>query len=149
MIYQWFKSYLTDRQQYVEVNGCSSHRYKLDYGVPQGSVLGPVLFLLFINDITHSSDILRFTMFADDTSLILCIDRDVYHTTLKIELSKVMKWFEDNLLLLNYDKTDYLFCGPYFRKNMDTGENDLTELHQCVPMYIIQHKTLPLSLIHI
>ena len=82
-------------------------------------------------------------MFADDTSLFLYIDRDVYHTTLKNELSKVMKWFEDNLLLLNYDKTDYLFCGPYFRKNMDTGENDLTELHQCVRMYIIQHNILP------
>ena len=59
-----------------------------------------------------------------------------------------MKWFEDNLLLLNYDKTDYLFCGPYFRKNMITGDNDLTELHQCAPEYAFQHKVLPQYMYH-
>ena len=148
VVYQWFKSYITDRKQYVEVKGCRSRDYNLEFGVPQGSVLGPLLFLIFINDITYSSDILIFTMFADDTSLILCIDRESYRTTLKIELERVMKWFENNLLLLNIDKTDYLFCSPYYRTNMITGENDLSEIHQCVPEYTIQHKVLPGYMYH-
>ena len=148
VVYQWFKSYLTDRKQYVEVKGCRSHEYNLDFGVPQGSVIGPLLFLIFINDIIYSSDMLNFTMFADDTSLILCIDREAYRTTLKIELERVMKWFENNLLLLNFDKTDYLFCGPYYRMNISPVENDLLELHQCVTEYIIQHKVLPGYMYH-
>ena len=87
-------------------------------------------------------------MFADDTSLILNIDRDLYRDTLKEELKRVMKWFENNSLLLNYDKTDYLFCGPNFRLNLSKGEYDLLELHQCVPHYIIQHKILPNYMFH-
>ena len=59
-----------------------------------------------------------------------------------------MKWFENNLLLLNFDKTDYLFCGPYYRTNMITGENDLSEFHQCVPVYTIQDKVLPGYMYH-
>ena len=68
-------------------------------------------------------------MFADDTSLILNIDRDLYRDTLKEELKRVMKWFENNSLLLNYDKTDYLFCGPNFRLNLSKGEYDLLGTH--------------------
>ena len=66
---KWFHSYLTDRKQFVSFNGKSSELLKYNCGVPQGSVLGPLLFLLYINDLPNISKILNFYFFADDTNI--------------------------------------------------------------------------------
>ena len=68
-ILKWFASYLIDRQQYVSVNGHCSNYLNITYGVPQGSVLGPLLFLIYINDISNSTKVLTFYLFADDTNI--------------------------------------------------------------------------------
>ena len=65
----WFKSYLWCRKQYVFLNGESSTMSPVVCGVPQGSILGPLLFILYINDIVKCSDILNFILFADDINL--------------------------------------------------------------------------------
>ena len=65
----WFTSYLSNREQYVSVNGQTSDNQVISCGVPQGSVLGPLLFLLFINDLPNSSKVLSFFLFADDTNI--------------------------------------------------------------------------------
>lgn len=66
---QWFPSYLNNHQQYTSVNNCSSSRKPIAHGVPQGSILEPFLFLLYINDFHFSSSLLQFLLFADDTTI--------------------------------------------------------------------------------
>ena len=65
----WFCDYLSNRQQYVEFDSCSSKRTKITCGVPQGSILGPLLFLIYINDITRASPVFTYILFADDTNI--------------------------------------------------------------------------------
>ena len=64
-----FKSYLTDRQQYVKINNTSSNLKPVTCGVPQGSVLGPLFFIIYINDLANSSKNGLFRIFADDTGI--------------------------------------------------------------------------------
>ena len=66
---QWFSSYLSNRMQTVTVNGVTSNSVNISCGVPQGSVLGPILFLLCINDFHHCSKVFDFHLFANDTNL--------------------------------------------------------------------------------
>ena len=68
-VLKWFDSYLCNRPQCVNINGTLSDFLNILCGVPQGSVLGPILFLIYINDIQISSDILKFHLFADNTSI--------------------------------------------------------------------------------
>ena len=105
----WFKSYLHERQQYTEIEGTLSDIDYVKCGVPQGSVLGPLLFLLYINDIVNSSSILKFFLFADDTTLFYSAKTSpLLEKQLNDELKKVNKWLISNKLSLNVDKSCFL-----------------------------------------
>ena len=65
----WFQSYLSNRKQYVELDGVKSPNQTILCGIPQGSTLGPLLFLFYITDLPNSSDQLTFKIFADDTNV--------------------------------------------------------------------------------
>ena len=83
MALNWFKSYLQNRKQYVYFNGASSALCPITCGVPQGSVLGPLLYILYVNDVTSCSDILWFMLFAEDSNLF-------YRNNTLMVLEKIM-----------------------------------------------------------
>ena len=103
------KNYLENRQQIVFYNGTKSDTSNITCGVPQGSVLGPLLFILYINDIYAVSDNLDFTLFADDTS-ILNTNKNLNDLQAETneELKKLNDWFKANKLSLNISKTKYI-----------------------------------------
>ena len=108
-VLKWFKSYLYNRDQYVSINGINSTPLRVTSGVPQGSVLGPLLFLIFINDMPNISKKLKFYLFADDTSSYY--ESETLNETIKQmnkELKLVKKWLDGNKLSLNIDKTNYV-----------------------------------------
>ena len=113
----WFTSYLSDRKQFVSLHGTNSEYQTLTCGVPQGSVLGPLLFLLYVNDICNCSSILEFHLFADDTNVFLS-DTNIQklELNLNIELGKVSHWLNANKLSLNIEKTSFVISHPPQRK---------------------------------
>ena len=92
---------------------------KKRWGVPQGSVLGPLLFLLYVNDLCRSSDKLSFYLFADDTNRLYA-DRDInsLERVVNAELSKVQEWLVANKLTLNAKKSNFVIFHPY-QKRLD------------------------------
>ena len=96
-----FKSYLTERQQFTEIVDTLSDMEYIKCGVPQGSILGPLLFLLYINDITESSTLLKFYLFADDTTFYSCKADNNTEVILNNELSKVSSSLASNKLSIS------------------------------------------------
>ena len=113
-VHQWFASYLSNREQFVSVNRHNSSLKKVSCGVPQGSVLGPLLFFIYINDLPNATKSLSFFLFADDTNIYFESD-DIEKLTKKInkELVKLKKWLDCNKLSLNVNKTNFvMFYSP-------------------------------------
>ena len=103
----WLSNYLTNRKQYVNVDGHSSNLLDVTCGLPQGSILGPILFLIYINDICNVSDLL--VLFADDTNIFCSGNSPVeLQVILNHELSKLYVWFSVNKFSLNLEKTNYI-----------------------------------------
>ena len=106
---KWFESYLSNRKQYVSIDNFNSQYKDISVGVPQGSNLGPLLFLIYINDLQFVSDILSVLLFADDTSLVVSgKDPAILNNVINAEMGKVQSWFLANKLQINYAKTCYI-----------------------------------------
>lgn len=116
---EWFESYLDGRTQYVSVDGADSNTCDVTHGVPQGSNLGPLLFLIFLNDFPNCSDFFQFTLFADDSTISHTFDRDRIadiHEDINSQLESVHNWLRVNKIHLNVGKTKHMmfsYRGDY------------------------------------
>ena len=114
ILLKWFESYLTDRKQYVFYNGESSDLKCITCGVPQGSVLGPLLFLIYINDLPNVSDKLKFFLFADDTNIYFeCDNLLTMERVINKELEQLNLWLNVNRLALNISKTNFVIFHTF------------------------------------
>jgi Txe/YoeB family toxin of Txe-Axe toxin-antitoxin module len=111
--YDWIKSYLSQRTQYVKYENHKSSHDTICCGVPQGSILGPLLFLIYINDLVYVSRELYFVLFADDTNVFLS-GKNINDVVNRInnELLSIVEWLKANRLSLNIDKTKYMIFKP-------------------------------------
>ena len=106
---QWMRSYLENRMQFVSIDGTDSKTRHMKYGVPQGSILGPLLFIIYINDIPHVSNLAKFILYADDANIIIT-GNDIAEVDAQLrDLCKsLLKWVNSNGLCLNLKKTNYM-----------------------------------------
>ena len=113
-----FESYPSKRTQYVEIDNFKSSPQTITTGVPQGSILGPLLFLIYMRDMPQASSLFKIFLYADDTTLFSALD---YSLSLDIpasselinrELSRVGEWIIINSLSINITKTKYMLFNP-------------------------------------
>ena len=114
----WFSSYLSDRKQFVTYNDVSSSTKVISCGVPQGSILGPLLFLIYINDLCNICKLTTPILFADDTNLFSSgTDLDIMECIINEELTHISEWLKVNKLSLNIKKTQYMVFTKKKRKS--------------------------------
>ncbi len=122
---QWFASYLSNRTQCISINGNISSSKQLPCGVPQGSVLGPLLFCAYLSELGHiiREHDMNFHTYADDTQIYVAFEPEETETTmqnLELCISKIRMWMVANKLKLNDDKSEFiLISSPHNKKKFD------------------------------
>ena len=122
VVLKWFEDYLYNRSQFIQYKYIESTRMNISCGVPQGSVLGPTLFLIYINDLPNSTTFFNFRLFADDSNLFHNFNtkqKDIDMDIVSENLKKVQKWCNANKLTINSQKTNYMIIKS---KNKAVGK---------------------------
>ena len=141
-LHSWLTSFLSNRRQYVEVGGSSSYSLPINVGVPQGSTLGPLLFILYINDMENSLTNMNIIHFADDSTLHTKLIRGSnIETVVNNELCSINNWLQANKLCLNIDKTKYMIFNlkdkpPDINISIYNVLISRTELHKFLGVHI-------------
>ena len=125
------KSFFTNRKQYVEIEDTKSKMLDISIGVPQGSILGPLLFIIYINDFALSSEKFKFVMYADDITFTSALETFSTNelngntaSSINIELNKISEWLKLNRLTINVQKTKYMF----FKTSKKTAQTLLLQM---------------------
>ena len=144
---QWIKSYFSCRRQFVQINQTCSPTQTIKCGVPQGSILGPLFFMLYINDLSRASKLTEPLLFADDTSIFLSHSNPNYlENVLNNELLNIDVWLRCNKLSINVQKTNYVIFSPSQSKvnhsfSLSFGGQSLTQSNvtKFLGLYLDEH----------
>jgi hypothetical protein len=126
-------SYLANRSYSIFMGGIKSESIPLNIGVPQGSVMGPLLFIIYINDIFKLKTSSQLVLFADDTTISFAsIDMSSLKTTMETDLDLLDNWLKHNRLTVNWAKTNYMCLGTKFNEeiSLQFGNQQLTRVKQ-------------------
>ncbi len=122
----WFRSYLYQRRQYVNFKGQKSDTLTVLYGVPQGSVLGPLLFILYSNDLPESLKYSKTVLFADDTTVYYCgTNITSVYDNMNSDLNQLSDWFRANQLSVNATKTKFIVFAKHSKMNLTSNTRKL------------------------
>ena len=126
VIFILLKSFLSNRSIITSVNNCVSSLNSINCGVPQGSILGPLLFLIYINDLANCVPNLSLKIFADDANIFI-INKNIYDlfNCANSALSNIVKWCNSNKLVISYSKSCYMIFKPTIAVNNDICLFDL------------------------
>ena len=153
----WFKSYFSNRMQFVQYNGVCSQKTVIECGVPQGSILGPLLFLIYINDICNVSSIFQLILFADDTN-VFCSGKNLPYLMNQAnrELNKLSDWFTANKLSVNLKKTKFMIfkqkqkrCHVDSKIFLNNQEIDLVKEISFLGVILDEHLTWKSHISHV
>lgn len=122
----WIKNFLNERKQKVVLNGAESNWSHVTSGIPQGSVLGPILFTIYINDLPDVVDNIA-KLFADDTKVYAVVNNIEEQDTLQKDLDNLVDWSDKWLLKFNKSKCKHIHFGPFVNTSYHLGENNITK----------------------
>ena len=143
---KWFKAYLTSRRQYVRIDNVDSNSQIIRHGVPQGSILGPLLFIIFMNDINlvPISDC-ELHLYADDTTMLTCSPTmDQLMTTTNQALTTIVDWFLKNKLIVNLKKTECMTVMTKAKERFTSENNSTLSIDGNQIKQVFHHKLLGL-----
>ena len=113
-VWQWFQAYITNRRQYISINGCNSCLLPVESGVPQGSILGPLLFIIYMNDIPNSVSFSNIYLFADDTKCFKHIKVQNDKDLLQSDINCLSNWSLTSHLSFHPSKSCHLSFNQKF-----------------------------------